>query len=816
MKKILFCLLTLSLTFGIAQEKYHRTKVHYKNGDIFMKLMEMGVPMDHGEHEKGYVFTSDFSDKQINIIKSLGLDYEIIIDDIEQYYLDQNDPTSSRYISEASVRKLNEYDCDNGTSGKDKYPTPKNFNQGSMGGYLTYTEMLQELDDMYQYCQDNGIDIITKRADNIDPNDPDDLKTFEGRYQQWVKISDNANKDESGTEPQMLYTSIHHAREAMSLQQLIFYMWYLVENYKTNPEIKSLIDNTEIFFIPCLNPDGYIYNETKKPEGGGMWRKNRRDGHGVDNNRNYSYIAPDGKEMWNTAGTSNNKNNDTYAGTGPFSEPENRAMRYFIENHNFEIAINNHTYSDLVLLPFGYDYEKPSPDHDLFMALSDEMVKENGYKNQISSELYPAAGNSDDFIYGNLTTKNGGTRKKVFSMTPEIGGQDDNGFWPPKAKIELMCKEMMHLNLTALRAARNYAVITDNSSYTAEKTTYPVKFSLKRIGVKEPANFKISLEAVSNNIESVGTTKEFKDLKFNEVQNGEIVINLKSSIQDGENFTFKIHNDNGQYITTETITRIFGKQQIAFEDDADTLEKWDSNTWKTTTNEYKTSPKSITDSPNGKYKNNSKTYITLKDAEMFDLTNDKLTDAVLTFYAKWDIEKGYDYVQVEASTGDDNWTPLCGNYTKSGGKKQKDAENEPVYDGVQKNWVKEQINLNDYLGEKVKIRFSLITDRGTSADGFYFDDVVVSTLGGNLSVVDNDIDKFINIYPNPVKDNLTISTTLKNYSYTLSNITGQLLLNSSSNTGSKTINYNNFSQGVYLLQITTEEGKERTYKIIKQ
>ncbi len=117
--------------------------------------------------------------------------------------------------------------------------------------------------------------------------------------------------------------------------------------------------------------------------------ENKYNNHGVDNNRNYSYIDDNGNEVWNTSGTSSNPNGSTYAGDGPFSESENRAIRYFIENHDFVIALNNHTYSNLLLYPYGYDYNQYTEDNDVFDFISEELVKENGYDNIISADLYP-------------------------------------------------------------------------------------------------------------------------------------------------------------------------------------------------------------------------------------------------------------------------------------------------------------------------------------------------------------------------------------------------------------------------------------------
>ena len=172
-------------------------------------------------------------------------------------------------------------------------------------------------------------------------------------------------------------------------------MWYLLENYDSNDSIKQIIDNSELYFVPCVNPDGYIYNETSEPNGGGMWRKNRRDSHGVDNNRNYSYIDDNGNEVWNTSGTSNNPNGQTYAGDGPFSEAENRAIRYLVESKNFKLALNNHTYGNLLLYPYGYDYNQLTEDNEIYEFISAELVSKNNFDNIISADLYPAAGDKN-------------------------------------------------------------------------------------------------------------------------------------------------------------------------------------------------------------------------------------------------------------------------------------------------------------------------------------------------------------------------------------------------------------------------------------
>ena len=317
-------------------ERFDKVKINYNNTSELITLSNLGVCVDHGLHKKNHFLISDFSLSEIEKIKLLGFDFEILIEDVTEYY-------KSRNQNNSDLQKNNF--CENGS---DTYLTPENYDfkdPDDFGGFYTYDEMLVELDEMYNLFPN----LITSRSDIKDPNNnenPHTHQTFEGRFLQWVKISDNPTISEN--EPQILYTSLHHAREPASMQQLIYFMWYLLENYDTNDVIKSIINESELFFIPCVNPDGYVFNEEIEPNGGGMWRKNKRDGHGVDNNRNYSFIDEDGNEVWNTSGTSNNINSDTYAGDGPFSEAENRAIRYFIESNNFKIALNNHTYGNLL------------------------------------------------------------------------------------------------------------------------------------------------------------------------------------------------------------------------------------------------------------------------------------------------------------------------------------------------------------------------------------------------------------------------------------------------------------------------------------
>ena len=798
MKTLLIALLIVTSALVYSQnpnnEYHHRAKIYYQSSGDLNQLSALGIPLDHGIHKKGVYIESDFSQLEIDSARKNGNKVEITINNVQQFYKDQNDPKSIHYVGE-EAESVN-LSC---SAAPITYTTPVNYNNGSMGGYLTYSEMLQELDDMKRLYPN----LITTRA-NIST-----FKTSQGRAIQYVKISDNPSVNESSTEPQMLYTAIHHAREPLSLQQTIFYMWYLLENYSKDDEIKAIVENTELFFVPCINPDGYIHNETTNPRGGGLWRKNRRNNGrtiGVDNNRNYSYITPNGKETWNTVGTSG-PNGGSYAGTAPFSEPENKAIRWLVEQNNFKMAINAHSFGNLLLYPFAYTDNKPTPEDPLFKAVSEFLVSDNDYNNIITSNLYAAAGASDDFMYGELTTTSGDSREKVYAMTPEIG----TSFWEPASKIISTCKNMMFLNLSAAQTIQNFALLTETTeSLFIETTSATIDYRIQRIGLQNSGNFKVSINPISTNITSVGTPNNYNNLALMQERNGSIALNLDSGITNGEDIIFELVINNGSYDKKTIITKKFGTPITILDEAGDDTTNWDNTQWGISTTEYKSATSSITDSPNGNYSNNQNKTIRLTNA--LNLTT--ATNASLSFYAKWSIENNFDYVQVQVSTNNGtSWIPQCGKYTNLGVAEQKDANNEPLYDGEQNTWVLEKIDLNDYLGENIIIRFQLVTDRGATKDGFYFDDLTVNVIDTTLSTT-NFIENNFSLFPNPVKNELHIKSNLPNYEYNMYSIQGQVIIKSEDNHDNSTIDCSNLSPGIYLLKITKDD-KNKTFKFIK-
>jgi carboxypeptidase T len=776
---------------------YDRARIYYSNQQQFMALLRQGLPMDHGTHKINYYFESDFSRNELNIARMMGFQVEVIISDVSQYYRDRNKDASAKPSSTDHQKNAT---CSSGST-MPSYTTPANWELGSMGGFYTYSEMLAELDDM-QTLYPN---LITAKSP---------ISTFlteEGRPIYWVKISDNPNTDEA--EPEVLYDAIHHAREPVSMQQLIFYMWYLLENYDTDDEVKKIVDNAELYFIPVLNPDGYVYNETTQPAGGGMWRKNRRNNgggnFGVDNNRNYGYA-------WNTTGVSSDPANDTYPGTAAFSEVENQAMKWFCENREFKIAMNNHSYDNSLLYPFGYESNMLTPDNDYIVAATGVKVAQNslGMVNKLSSLLYPASGDSDDWMYdGDLATK-----PKIFGYTPEIG-DNSHGFWPAINDIETVCESMVYTNLTTAKLVLNYATVKDvNELYITNQNDY-FHYQIQRLGLDGTGDFSVSIVPVSSNILSVGNANSHSAMQLMDMEMDSIAYTLVSNIQEGDVIVYEVVVNNGLYDEKITVQKIYGTPSVAFFDGGANMSNWTgSGSWGIATSDYFSSPSSFADSPNGNYTSNVNSSITFNPT--IDLTN--ALSASVSYMAKWEIEDGYDYAQFMVSTNNgSNWIPQCGKYTKTGSGNQHSGF--PIYDGTQLTWVKEEIDLSDYLGEQIKFRFRFRSDWGDNRDGFYFDDFQVNVIYGTSGVneLENGLLQVLAAVPNPANDRATIFYSLPNEVndaiLVVYNETGQVVesIPLSSADTNVSIELTQFSSGIYFYQLQSKDLRSTTKKLVK-
>ncbi len=248
--------------------------------------------------------------------------------------------------------------------------------------------------------------------------------TLEGRTIWGLRVTNDAIADK----PAAVYFGAEHAREWVTPTVPCYFATHLLQNYGTDPVATDLVDNVEFFLIPVFNVDGYLYSWGPDR----MWRKNRRnngDGSwGVDINRNWG-------EGWGGVGSSGVPGDSTYRGTAAFSEPETQAMRDFLIAHpNVRAQLDIHSYTQLILWPFGY-----TPDLPIDNAAYEEigfgmqslifgvhgMVYDAG---PIYSGIYPVSGGSIDWTYA---------QRDIFSFSfecrPKTGS--GGGFLLPAAQI---------------------------------------------------------------------------------------------------------------------------------------------------------------------------------------------------------------------------------------------------------------------------------------------------------------------------------------------------------------------------------------------
>ena len=693
---LLFCLL-LAWVVLFAQEKqahYSRVKVYVANQEQFNELLLKGVCLENLEVKKGVYVIGEFSDFELTKIQETEIPFEILIENMSEYYIKQNEGFSIEKLNEEMKRNPKTFHGNR---------TPTHFHLGTMGGYFTLAEIMTELDEMRAAFPN----LISEKT-------PFSQQTVGGRNIYWVRVSNNPEVVQD--KPRVLYTALTHAREPAGMHQMIYQMWDLLEKYGVDPEITYYLDNLELYFVPCVCPDGYEHNRQTNPYGGGMWRKNRKPNaggsYGVDLNRNWGY-------MWgyDNSGSSPDGYDETYRGTAPFSEVETQVLKNFCENTEILLCLNNHTYSNLLVFPYGYINAVPA-EYPIFRAYAERLTSENkyAYGNCYQVLNYTSNGDSNDWLFGEQDTKN-----KVFAFTPEAGDPAES-FWPPSSRIEEICAGHVLMNKYMMRFALPYAEIFDKSDIAFQSLENSFKFELLSLGQAQNADFVVSIEAVSENIQSVSAQPLFfENLYPLDKKQGEFSMVLKPDISSEEKIVFDICVNNGTFTHKYRFTKLYGTIVTIFEDNCETMNNWTSTTWATTTLKYSSPTHSIADSPYGNYPNNVKTTIISKN--FYDLTD--AIAAFAEFEAQWDIETNYDYVQFIVSANNGPWEPQHGKYTKTGSSYQ---NYEPVFDGIQADWVHETIDLSKYKGKSIKVGFRLISDLYVNRDGFYFDDFVLRVL----------------------------------------------------------------------------------------
>lgn len=645
MRNILFVFL---LVPAILLADYSLVSIKNPSSDV-LRMGELLKVTPDGE----YIFI--FNKYEMDKLKKWNVGYRVLIPDMEAYY---------------SARM----------KGK-----------GSQGDYYSYAEA----DSILHYIHTQYPDLVT---DTFSLG-----KSWENHDIYCVKLT---NTNSTYPKKQVLIDAMIHAREPIGANLTVEFVRYMVEHYNTNAEIKYLLDHREVYVIPVLNPDGYLYNEANYPNGGGMWRKNRRDNgdgsYGVDLNRNYEY-------MWgyDNSGSSPYTSDETYRGPSPASEPETQVSESLGVANNFVHYLNIHSYSNLIIVPWGYVNEWPAGyDSVIYEQMSIRMRRTNGYTYGTSQQTvsYPVNGPATDWYWGD---------RGAYAFVIEVG----EDFWQEE-QIPAQLDEAMPILYYLTQAAGPLLSVSSNTMdeisgdgdpYVDPGEEWKIHLFMENIGSVDTLTSGqvvlttddpwITIGEPIHNVPNLAPFTQHEDSFSISVMNGapagHIVLIYAKCYTEGD--------DSG----IDTISFAIGNppvDTIFFDDFESGTGKWVwEGTWDLTTSSYHSPTNSATDSPGGNYNNN--TSYGIETNVRIDLTN--ASNPKLIFYHKYEIEEDYDYGRVIIKHGTE--TDVLQSYT-----------------GDNTTWTSDTFDLSSYIGDTITVRFQLDTDVYVTYDGWYIDDVLIS------------------------------------------------------------------------------------------
>lgn len=630
-----------------------------------------------------------------------------------------------------------------------------------------------------------------------------------------VKVS--ANVQETEDEPAFYFVGEHHAREPLSTEVSMGILIHLVENYGTDPIVTGIMDDSEIWIVPLLNPDGHkiVIEETDV-----WWRKNIRDNNnnqsfdnsyygsgldGVDLNRNYAYY-------WGYTSATDDMMEATYHGPEPFSEPEIQILRDLIRSRRFLAGIGYHTYGPSVLYPYGYVNGIVAPDGEELEALANEMaallptMSGSNYAPGPSWGLYPVSGSLDDWSYGETG---------AFSYTIEMADE----FIPPYAAVPSIVEHQVNAALALMQrkdkkilrghvtdavtgdplVARIYIEEFDNHAlyrapvrsdslfgayyyllpagqytvsyicpgYETEERTVLINPSvptIEEVCLTPSQPYELNIQIQGDYFEPLsGATlviEEMPDAVYTSGPQGNITIwdfypgTYQMTVSKPGYETLHIM----RHISSGSITLRVMSQPLILEDFDLSLANWTpTGSWGRSDAEAFSGSYSLADSPTSNYQNNSNS--TCRLTNPLNLLN--VENVNLKFMLKTSLALDGDNLILECSANGNSWDVI------------------DCYEGTG-DWAERSYNLNSYAGQDLYIRFRLFTGNWGSSDGVYIDDLKLFANSDVSETGDIDIPPAqvkVSASPNPfsTSSNIHIKTHsgLENAAIRIYNIRGQ-------------------------------------------
>jgi hypothetical protein len=536
-KLIAFSIFSLFFAFNLFSQNittYSKISIPNISSTIIQELAKTGIPLEESFYNNNNSLEIVVNNFELAEIQKRNINYTILIQDYGKW-LNAKLQQDEREFSKSSLEYI-----------------PKGFFYGSFNGYPTLNEFSRMLDTMnilYPNLADQKISIG---------------KTYEGRDLYLVKIS-NRNRQDTNKK-KILYTGLHHAREGASITTVLYYMFYLLENFSKDSLVTYLLNNTEMYFVPLVNPDGYNFNLTNSTSGS-LWRKNRHiiginrseDSIGIDLNRNYGY-----KWGYDNIGSSPNVKAEVYRGSAPFSELETQAIRTLCLQNKFITAINFHTFGNYIVYPWGYTSTE-TPDYLYYRQYGSEMAKFDHYTVGTADQTvnYNTNGDSDDWMYGEQREKN-----KILAMTIETGNSGDN-FWAPITRIVPIAQENLWPNLFIAKIAGAFidTIIVQADTSSILKDTVSIKFQFRNIGLQDAKNIKIKISSKDSLLSSDTVQINYPSLislKYSDPQIIQLIWNKNAPDKYPADYTIELTYNGIPYSKKFTIIRNKKPSALAF------------------------------------------------------------------------------------------------------------------------------------------------------------------------------------------------------------------------------------------------------------
>jgi len=347
-------------------------------------------------------------------------------------------------------------------------------------------------------------------------------KTFENNDIPLIIMKSPLSNNEINITNGVLFNGMHHGREPVSMMMNIYLILHLLSLPKLY--LHLFLSTTNIYFIPILNIDTYKYNCEKYSSGQGiknmMARKNRRkinntkckdEDIGIDLNRNYDYYF--GKD---NEGSSNSPCQEDYRGEFPFSEPETKAMKNFVDSHpDIKIVYNYHTWGNLIITAFNCLSFKDSENlikskYPIHYKMYEDFKNECEYPknflfgNADNTIKYRANGDATDWFLG---------KKNILSFSPELGNGNKNSdyFYPNKEITFDVLDKNLYGGLYAIQKSMFYLkgeLISANYYPCTNKNKLYQYYNMKQLDSK-----KCTIDEIIFEIKAKIINKGFSDYK---------------------------------------------------------------------------------------------------------------------------------------------------------------------------------------------------------------------------------------------------------------------------------------------------------------